>query len=292
DALAFCYTKFHCWIDPTNRSGALPIPRAHPERCRNCRSHFWLFPVRNRLIQTYLKHFVRTPVAVSQALADALTVNGLRIHRVIHNGIPAEDFASIGESATVINERWGLGEGPTFLAGGRLSHFKGHEQALRAFQRGTSNVSRAQLLIMGGYGWYGEYLATRAKDLGISDRVRFLGQVPREDVPAVISRSSAVLNLSMYLDPFPTMNLEAMAASRAVVGTCFGGTPEAVEHGRTGYVVNPYDEAAVAERLRDLSDGPDLASQLGAAGLIRLRERFQISQMVDAYEAIYREALD
>ncbi|MFN0070876.1 MAG: glycosyltransferase, partial [Chloroflexota bacterium] len=42
DALAFCYTKFHCWIDPTNRSGALPIPRAHPERCRNCRSHFWL----------------------------------------------------------------------------------------------------------------------------------------------------------------------------------------------------------------------------------------------------------
>jgi glycosyltransferase involved in cell wall biosynthesis len=287
DALAFCYTKFHCWIDPSSVSGTLPTPRAHPERCRNCRSLYWSFPIRNRLARAYLGRSVRVPVAVSHALATGLVANGLRQPRVVHNGIPAEDFLADDIDQREVNSRWVLGSGPCVLAGGRLSHFKGHELAVRAFQPVARARPDAQLLIMGGYGWYGERLAGVAAQLGIADRVRFLGLVPREQVPSVLKRSSAVLTLSMYLDPFPTMNLEAMAASRAVVGTCFGGTTEAVMDGETGYIVNPYDGACVSEHVQELLADHDLAQRLGKAGRERLLTEFTVARMAEQYERIY-----
>lgn len=291
DALAFCYTKFHCWIDPTAPPDSRPEPRAHPERCRNCRAHYWLFPIRNRLVRAYLGSAVRIPVSVSHALAAALETNGLRRPRVVYNGIPADDFQIHDSSGESEHGRLGTGEGPAVLAGGRLGHFKGHEQALRAFATVAPAIPGAQLLIMGGFGWYGERLTNIAADLGVSDRVRFLGLVPRKEVPVVLSRSRAVLNLSMYLDPFPTMNLEAMAASRAVIGTCFGGTPEAVVNGQTGHVVNPYDEAGVAQRIREVLTDEVQARALGHAGRARLEERFLVEQMAMRYEEIYQEAV-
>lgn len=291
DALAFCYTKFHCWIDSARLGDPLPAPRAHPERCRNCRSLYWSFPIRNRLARGYLEHAVRVPVAVSHALAAGLAANGLRPPRVVHNGIPADDFLGGNDEHQDVDARWGLGHGPCVLAGGRLSHFKGHELALRAFQRVAASSSAAQLLIMGGYGWYGERLASIAAELGVAGRVKFLGLVPRDQVPSVLQRSTAVLTLSMYLDPFPTMNLEAMAASRAVVGTCFGGTNEAVADGETGYIVNPYDQASVSARISALITDVDLAARLGAAGRERLFDQFRIERMAERYEVIYGEAL-
>jgi glycosyltransferase involved in cell wall biosynthesis len=134
DALAFCYTKFHCWIDPARVDETLPTPRAHPERCRNCRSLYWSFPIRNRLARAYLDHSVRAPVAVSHALAAGLVANGLRRPRMVHNGIPAEDFHVGDADQSDLDARWQLGPGPCVLAGGRLSHFKGHELALRALR--------------------------------------------------------------------------------------------------------------------------------------------------------------
>jgi glycosyltransferase involved in cell wall biosynthesis len=290
DALAFCYTKFHCWIDPTKVGQALPEPRAHPERCRNCRALFWSFPVRNRLARGYLNQCVRVPVAVSHALADGLVANGLPRPRVVHNGIPQDDFDSKTEDHGEIYDRWKLGAGPCVLAGGRLSHFKGHELAVHAFQPVAAAHATAQLLIMGSYGWYGDKLAGIAAQLGIADRVKFLGLVPRDIVPIVLHRSAAVLTLSMYLDPFPTMNLEAMAASRGVVGTCFGGTPEAVMDGETGYIVNPYDGACVSERIRELVTDADRAASLGKSGRKRLLDCFTAKRMADDYERVYTEA--
>jgi glycosyltransferase involved in cell wall biosynthesis len=288
DALAFCYTKFHCYIRPEHMDQSPPWPVAHPERCRSCRSLYWSFPVRNRIVRAYLERVVRTPIAVSHALAQALIANGLPNADVVHNGIPSAEF--INRTSTNVDKRWELSPGPAVLAGGRLSQFKGHELALRAFHRAATAAPDAQLVIMGGYGWYGRHLAAVAEDLGIAERVRFLGLVPREDVPGVLHRSSAVLNLSAYLDPFPTMNLESMAAARAVVGTCFGGTPEAVEDGVSGYVVNPYDEACVSDRIARIFKNPDEATQLGNAGRERLLERFTIEQMAARYEAIYEKA--
>jgi glycosyltransferase involved in cell wall biosynthesis len=81
-----------------------------------------------------------------------------------------------------------------------------------------------------------------------------------------------------------------MAASKAVVGTCFGGTPEAVEDGVTGYVVNPYDTESVSRRIQALVTGPVDATELGNAGRQRLLEHFTAEAMADQYERIYEES--
>jgi type III pantothenate kinase len=239
----------------------------------------------------YLRHSVSIPAAVSRALAEGLVANGLPRARVVHNGIPPDDFLSGDSAFQEVSDGWGLGRGPAILAGGRLSHFKGHERALRAFHRAAANQPDARLLVMGGYGWYGERLARIAADLGISNQVKFLGLVSRDAVAGVLNRAAAVLTLSLYLDPFPTMNLEAMAASRAVLGTCYGGTPEAVEHGVTGYIVNPYDDAATADRIAGILSDPDLAARLGKAGRERMLECFSVDRMAADYESIYDASL-
>lgn len=290
DAMAFCYTKFHCWIDPLDPRGADAAPRALPQSCRNCRGLFWMFPPRNRLTRAYLNRFVTIPVSVSEALNRALVANRLREARVLHNGIPAADFVLDQAATDSARESLGLPAGPIVLAGGRLGHFKGHQRALEAFREIAAAHPTATLAMMGAPSWYSDHLAEQARKMGISAQVRFTGLLPRSAIPGMLSIASTVLNLSMYLDPFPTMNLEAMAASRTVIGTCFGGTPEAVDDGHTGFIVNPYQTSSIAERLTALLDEPGLAESMGAAGRHRSIERFTIERMADDYTRLYEEA--
>lgn len=292
DAQPFCYTKFHCWIAPDLSTSCLPDYRASPLRCRSCRAHYLMFPLRNRLVQAYLGRYVNAPISVSLALRDALHANGVPCGEVIHNGIPAGEFDPQTVRDGRLLDRLEIGEGPLIVAGGRLQYFKGHLQAVLAFQRVAESRHEARLLIMGANNWFAEQLGERARELGIENQVRLPGLLRRDEVAACLTHATAVANLSMYLDPFPTMNLEAMAAARPIVGTCFGGTPEAVEHGRTGYIVNSYDLAEAAERIGTLIDDPQLASRLGAAGRERLLNEFTIERMARDYQAVYSKLLD
>jgi glycosyltransferase involved in cell wall biosynthesis len=78
-----------------------------------------------------------------------------------------------------------------------------------------------------------------------------------------------------------------MAARRPVVTTTWGAPPEVVQDGVTGYVVNPLDTTAFADRLLGLLTAPERARQMGEAGHQRVLERFQLSDYLDAHEAIY-----
>ncbi len=174
------------------------------------------------------------------------------------------------------------------MTGGRLHFFKGQNQAVDAFARVAERHPTARLVILGDQGWFRDSLAERAAGLGIADRVSFPGFLDRVAYHDCVRAADAFLNLSMYLDPFPTVNLEAMALGRPVIGTCFGGTPEAVADGETGYVVNPYDLDAVAARALALLDDDGLRSRLGRAGRERVEQDFTVRQMAARYEAIYR----
>src|SRR5215207_2792357 len=92
DALSFCYTKFHCYIDRGAPCPIRPDYRARPNHCASCGRHYRLFPPRNRLTRTLIRRYARATVAVSQALADALADNDLPCPTVIHNGLPLDQF--------------------------------------------------------------------------------------------------------------------------------------------------------------------------------------------------------
>ena len=289
DAQPFCYSKFKCWIDPRAPCPKRPNYRANPRTCSSCRQHYWLFPPRNRLVRMYVRRFVSRGVSVSEALAAALHANAIPHVTVVHNGLPLEDSALAHSSGERARQRHGWAQDQLVVTGGRLHFFKGQRLAVEAFASIAAERPNTRLVILGGAGWFRDSLAEQAAGLCLSDRVSFPGFLDRADYYDCLAAADLFLNLSMYLDPFPTVNLEAMALAVPVLGTCYGGTPEAIEDGVTGYLANPYDVDGVAARAVGVLDDGPLRAQLGKAGRQRVERKFTIQRMVERYESIYAE---
>jgi glycosyltransferase involved in cell wall biosynthesis len=75
-----------------------------------------------------------------------------------------------------------------------------------------------------------------------------------------------------------------------VVATLFGGSPEVIRDGRTGFVENPFDVEAFAGRVAELLRDPGLRERMGEAGRARLLERFTIDRLADEYLEEYERA--
>jgi polysaccharide biosynthesis protein PslH len=126
-----------------------------------------------------------------------------------------------------------------------------------------------------------------ATELGVSDRVTFLGQV--SDVPALFARASMFV-LPSRSEGIPLTALEAMACGVPVVATRVGGLPEVVDDAVTGLLVPPADPAALAEAMVLLWNDPARGDRMAAAARRRAEERFDIRRMVREYEDLYRSA--
>jgi glycosyltransferase involved in cell wall biosynthesis len=117
------------------------------------------------------------------------------------------------------------------------------------------------------------------------------GWLSGDELAAAYGLADVVTVPSICLDCFPTINLEAMAAGKPVVATCYGGSPEAVVDGETGYIVNPFDSGALAGSLERLLRDDGLRAKMGAAGQRRIAEHFTLAHQVAAMEDIYRDAI-
>jgi phosphatidylinositol alpha-1,6-mannosyltransferase len=85
--------------------------------------------------------------------------------------------------------------------------------------------------------------------------------------------------------------LEAMASACPVVASDTGGAPEAVEHGETGLLVEPYDVEATAAALDRILSDPALGRRMGAAGRRRVDEYFAVDRYVERVLATYERAI-
>jgi glycosyltransferase involved in cell wall biosynthesis len=174
------------------------------------------------------------------------------------------------------------------LFGGRLSPAKGGEVAVRSLAHIVEQVPEAVLLVAGIRNDYSKYLEQIAEELGVGKSMIFTGWLNREEMNLAYASCDVVITPSIYLDAFNLFNLEAMAAGKPVVGTCFGGTPEVIQNGVTGYVVNPFNIEMTDEKIIDLLKNPDIAKAFGEAGIKRTREYFNteiyISSMLSWYE--------
>jgi len=288
DAQPFCYSKYKCWLDPAAPLPENPDYRAEPRNCRSCRQHFWTFPPRAPLIRTWLRRYVDAGVSVSAELAKALRQNRIGVNAVVPNGLPLDDPAFVGADGARARARHGWGDEPILVTGGRLHFFKGQNQAVDAFAKVAAAHPTARLVILGDKGWFRDTLEQRAGSLGFSKRVSFPGFLNRDAYHDVLAASTAFLNLSTYLDPFPTVNLESMALGVPVIGTRLGGTPEAILDGETGFLVNPFDIDDVAARALALIQDDSLRRRLGEAGKRRVAKLYTVEQMAARYEAIYQ----
>jgi glycosyltransferase involved in cell wall biosynthesis len=114
------------------------------------------------------------------------------------------------------------------------------------------------------------------------------GWLSGDDLAAAYHLADVVTTPSVYLDPFPTVNLEAMAAKTPVITTCYGGSQEAVVDGKTGFVLNPYHTDEFADKLRLLLTDAALRQRMGEAGYQRLIDEFSLQKQADTMLQIFR----
>ena len=149
---------------------------------------------------------------------------------------------------------------------GRLTAQKALGDTLEALAR----VPDVALLVLGD-GPERAKLERRAGELGLADRVRFLGAGTRDDVIALFRAVDAALLTSAW-ENLPHTLLEALATGTPVIATAVGGIPEVVRDGENGLLVPPRDIAAIASAIDRLVHDDALRASLAAAAAPSVEE--------------------
>lgn len=138
------------------------------------------------------------------------------------------------------------------LSVGRLEPEKGHDVGLRALHRLLRREPGLPIkYVIVGAGRLGPELIRLAKRLGLSEHVRFMGALNREDVVRELGKADVFL-LSSRAEVLPMVLMEAQATGLPVIATDVGAVAELVEDGVTGYLVPPDEPSMIADRLRKL----------------------------------------
>ncbi len=164
---------------------------------------------------------------------------------------------------------------------GRLRIRKGVEILLEALRLLQGEAARAELWIAGD-GEHRRRLERTVRELGLQDRVRFLGRCGAPAVRTLLGQCRALVVPSIY-EGMPLVVLEAMAAGAPVVASAVSGIPEVVQDRVTGWLVPAEDPQALAAALTEATDLAE-ASRRGAAGRRRLEDRFRPASAVLAWE--------
>jgi glycosyltransferase involved in cell wall biosynthesis len=181
----------------------------------------------------------------------------------------------------------GLRERPLVGVVARLQPEKGVSNFLKAAARVAPQFPEAHFVIAGD-GPLRQELVALAEDLGLRDRVHFLGF--RSDASALMG-SLDVLVVPSLTEGSPLVTLEAMAAGVPVVASAVGGIPDQVRHGKEGLLVPPGDTGAMGDAIVALLRDPARARSLGEAGRRRATSEFSHAVMVRRIEDVYRDIL-
>ena len=174
-----------------------------------------------------------------------------------------------GLDTSIVRERYGLGTGRWLLTVARLVEHKGIDHAIRAFAMLSADYPDLGYAVA-GIGELRPAHEALARSLGIADRVRFLGEVPDDVLPALYNTACIYLGPSRQMhdkvEGFGIALVEASASGVAVVGGRAGGIPDAVREGETGLLADSESPEALAIAIRRLLDDDVLRARLAAGG--------------------------
>ena len=209
---------------------------------------------------------------ISRALAEIIQGLGCNSVLLISNGIHAAELADAG-----LNEERIPG---SVLFVGRLEKMKGIDTLLQA----VAKVPSVTLDIVGD-GSQKELLQNLTTDLGITDRVQFLGYLPSDSLAKHYARAQVFCGLSRS-EALGNVFLEAQAAGCAVIGTSVGGIPDILDHEKTGLIVAPDNADAAAQAINRIMEDTDLRNRIQEASAARA-QAFDWSVIAAQYAKLY-----
>ncbi len=242
-------------------------------------------PPRRLELERQLANDVDRVIATSSDEVFELVRLGADHHRlsVVPCGVDVRRFSPRGDVAPKTSRT-------RLLSIGRLVPRKGVDDVIR-----TLASVDAELVVAGGPSSArldNDDEVARLRDVaaqaGVSDRVAFVGQVPRAQVPALM-RSADVVVCTPWYEPFGMVPLEAMACGRPVVASAVGGLVDTVVDGVTGWLVPPRDPRQLADALNALVTDAELRAEFGISGRRRVESRYAWPHVASATAAIYQD---
>jgi len=210
-----------------------------------------------------------------------------RMHLVPH-GVDIPDPEDEWPAARAERKRLGAGPArPLWLCPARLEPARGQAILLESLAE-LAHRGLPFTAAFVGEGSQREALERQALEAGLSDAVRFLGQV--DDLGPLLLAADAVA-LPLLDERAPATLLEALGRARPLVASRTRGICQIVEDGINGRLVPPGDPGALAAALESFHRAPDAACRLGENGELLVREEFTWARVVAAYESVYDEVL-
>ncbi len=225
--------------------------------------------------------------------ADMLHVLGRDLHvRAVARGCPPDKTVTIispapaprfAEAVPVVHD-----DDPQLriLSVGRLEWKKGYEYALRCCAILNREGVPFDYRIAGDGALY-EALHLTMHQLGLCERVTFLGSVEPDGMPDVYYHANVFLHAAVS-EGFCNAVMEAQLHGLPVVTTDADGLAENVRDGETGYVVPRRDPESLARALMSLSRHPEHRASLGTAAARHARSSYSLDAQMDAFMLLYR----
>ena len=243
------------------------------------------FHLRGNALSRWKYRQVDLFICASDAVRRMLVADGVPAARAVtvHEGIDL-GHVDAAPPADLHADLWLPHNSPIVGNVAALVPHKGQRHLIEAAALVVKKVPDARFVIA-GEGELRPALERQIKERHLEKHVFLAGFRP--DILSV-HKAFDIFAMSSITEGLGTSLLDAMACARPVVATTAGGMPEVVADAQTGLLVPPRDHGAMAEALiRLLTDAP-LRSQMGAAGLARVRERFSAERMVQDTLDVYR----
>jgi glycosyltransferase involved in cell wall biosynthesis len=248
------------------------------------------FPKKSIIHKNLLKYVFRKAQRIystSHIMAKEIKLYTKKTIKIIPFGIDTDVFKPF--------EVKSIFEKDTIVIGAvkSLSFKYGLEYLLEAFQLVKNNFPDKKIkLLLVGDGVLKNELQTKAEKLNISDDVLFYGAVPHNKVPEMYNMIDIAVFPSVW-ESFGVSNLEAAACELPQVASKVGGFNEIIDDGVTGFLVEPANPNAFAEKISKLITDENLRERMGKAAREKVIEEFDwnknVEQMIIEYEQVLRE---
>jgi glycosyltransferase involved in cell wall biosynthesis len=245
------------------------------------------FSVINIRVAVFIaNHFSRIVIANSHATAQSFIEAGGKkeLVEVIYNGFDPKVYQPRLADRQRLRQDLNLQD--KFVVGqfSRLSPWKGQHILLEALAQCPESVVG---LFVGdalfGEDEYVQQIKQQVQDLGLADRVHFLGF--RSDVANLMGACDVVAHTSTAPEPFGRVIVEAMLCEKPVIAAAAGGAAELITHGETGWSIAPGDANELAKTIRYCFENPDSCQTVAASAKQHGHDKFHVDRMTQ--EVIY-----
>jgi len=193
--------------------------------------------------------------------------------KIVTPGVNVENFSPVDENCKTLE----------FIFVGRLVKRKGTDTLLKIIER----LPDLRISIVGD-GPDREWLESSITQLSKVNNINFIGHVPNNELPDLLSRSLALVSPA-HSEGLPLTILESLSSGTPIVATDVGGISDVVIDGHTGYLNHEFDVPAISEALQRLTDHPEQAFEMGRNGRALMEDQYSWQYICQKFEQLYYE---